>query len=594
VSRRWLLGSARRPWAVGLGLAVVVVGPALAPGSLLNLDLVVTPEIPVPPGIWGLGPELPRRVPFFVPLAWASALIDGTVAYKALLLLVLAVAFVGTYQLAAGAPGPARLAAGLVYAAGPFLATRLAIGHLGTALATAVLPWALPSLLRPAASLRRTLLWSAALGFCGINGGILAGLTLLVGLVAERGRRAGAVLGVAVLGQLPWLVPGLVVTLQGVDPAGADPFGTRLDGPLGLLRLTGGQGFWIADFDMGEGRLVVPLAAAALLVLAVLGRRALPASWGGRALALAAVGFGLAAASGLPLVEDAYEAVGSTTLGQPLREGHRVLPLFLVWLAPAAALGSARVGRNPELGAFLPLAAALALVGPSLWGFGGQLDPVRLPGEWGDAREAVEADPGPVLALPWGQYLRPAVNGGGLVHNPVPFAFGGDVLIPSGRGVEGGPDERADPREQTAGQLSADLQAGRPADFDALGIRWVTLVEAGDRSYDGLEEDPALVPVVDGATLRLYRVRDAVDADVDPVLAPLATAPDGDARTWYRPGATGWLRGLEPAEVTDEGNLSVPQAAGPIWYWPTLLVLGGHLATLSAVLIVWRRHGDAE
>ena len=50
-------------------MAVVVLGPALKPGSLLNLDLVFTPRMPVPRGIWGLGPELSRRIPLGVLVA---------------------------------------------------------------------------------------------------------------------------------------------------------------------------------------------------------------------------------------------------------------------------------------------------------------------------------------------------------------------------------------------------------------------------------------------------------------------------------------------------------------------------------------------
>ena len=48
-------------WVAGLVLGLVVLGPGLAPGPLLNLDLLVTPSIPVPPGIFGLGPALTRE-----------------------------------------------------------------------------------------------------------------------------------------------------------------------------------------------------------------------------------------------------------------------------------------------------------------------------------------------------------------------------------------------------------------------------------------------------------------------------------------------------------------------------------------------------
>src|SRR5437764_9796774 len=90
---------AAAPWFGGIALAALVLGPALAPGSLLNLDLVLTPTIPVPRGVWALGPELSRRVPLGVPLAWASTLIGGPLAGKLPLGGPIAIAFVGLWRL---------------------------------------------------------------------------------------------------------------------------------------------------------------------------------------------------------------------------------------------------------------------------------------------------------------------------------------------------------------------------------------------------------------------------------------------------------------------------------------------------------------
>lgn len=572
-------------------LALAVAGPALGPGLLLNLDLVLTHDPPVPNGVWGLGPELPRGMPYQVPLAWLATILDGTLVGKAVMVAVLVVAFVGAYRLAAGTPAAARVAAGLVYAAGPFLATRLAIGHIGIAAAAALLPWALPTLLRPGDSLRRTLLWSAALGFWGVNGGILAGAVVLTGLVADRGRRAPGVLGVFVVGQLPWLVPGIVVSLQGVDPAGAENFATRLDGPLGLFRLAGGQGYFIEAFDIGADQLVAPLVALVLVGAALAGWTRLPDAWGRRATALAAIGFLAAAASGVPGVDGVYAAAADSPLGLPLREGQRVLPLFLVWLAVASAQGWRRLTPRFEGAGLVGLGLSLVLVGPSLWGFGGQLRPVDQPAAWSEARRLIRADPGPVLALPWGQYVRPTVIDGLLVHHPLPYVFGGDVLLASGQGDEDAPNERTDPRQATADALTAHLRAREPADVElaALGIRWVALLETVDPGYPGLADDLALEAVMTGPGLTLYRVRDAVVSDIDPVIGPWARVPDADGRTWYRPGASGWLRGGEPVPTTDEGNLAVPSGGGPLWYWPSLLVLAADGITVGAVIMASRK-----
>lgn len=582
-------------WALGLGLALLVAGPALGPGLLLNLDLVATADPPVPSGVWGLGPELPRGIPYQVPLAWLGNLLDGALVAKAVMVAVIVVAFAGAHRLAAGAPRLARIAAGLVYAAGPFLATRLAIGHVGTGLATALLPWALPTLLRPGERLSRTFLWAAALGACGINGGLLAGAAVVVGLVADRGRRGLPVLGATLLAQLPWIVPGVVVAVHGVSPAGTENFATRLDGPLGLLRVVGGQGYFIADFDVGGGQVLVPLAAAVLLAVALYGHSRLP-SWGPRAGALAIVGLVVVVASGVPGVDSAYAWLADNIVGLALREGHRILPLFLVWLAPAMAHGWARL-QAPVLG----LAVAAILVGPSLWGFGGQVQPVDRPPEWAEARRVVDAEPGPVLALPFGQYIRPNVVDTHLVHQPLPSILGGDVILASGRGRTDTPLERADPRLPLATELVSRLQAREDIDDQivSLGLRWIAVIDTADPTYDDLDRLPGrpLELVVDGPTLRLYRTTfaygpaelDAHDVDVDSPISPLAWIDSEERVTWYRAGSGGWFRGWHDAEVLSSGNLEVPAGSGPVIYLPSLLVLLADGIVVGAVIVAIRR-----
>ena len=73
------------PWGVGVLVGLLVVGPGLGGGSLLSLDLLVTPEMAVPPGVYGLGPALSQRVPLFVLVGWLAALVGGPVAVKVLL-----------------------------------------------------------------------------------------------------------------------------------------------------------------------------------------------------------------------------------------------------------------------------------------------------------------------------------------------------------------------------------------------------------------------------------------------------------------------------------------------------------------------------
>src|SRR5688572_29685979 len=154
--RRTALGVPLWTWAGSLLVSITMIGPGLRPGALLNLDLVVIDEVQVPRGMWGLGPELPRRVPLWGPLAWLSELVGGELLTKAAMVASIAIAAAGMYRLVARLVERASVATALgaaaLYAIGPFFLTRLAVGQLNVVWAMALVPWALPDLLQPARS----------------------------------------------------------------------------------------------------------------------------------------------------------------------------------------------------------------------------------------------------------------------------------------------------------------------------------------------------------------------------------------------------------------------------------------------------------
>ena len=579
-----------------------MLGPALGPGALFNLDLVLTSVVPVPQGVWGLGPELPRRLPFMVPLAWLSSVVDGTVVAKALLVAVFAVAFVGAQRLVADRAVPTRVASGLLYAASPFLLTRVATGYLGVALMMVVLLWVLFRLSAPFGSIRRTLLAAAALGACGVTGGMVAVVVAAAGLLSESRRRPGVVALAVLIGQLPWLVPGVVVYAQGVTPADAGDFATRATGVGGPLRLLAGHGFWQDSFQVGHGAPGVPLLGAVLLALAVHGHQDLPDRWRRPAAWLAVTGAVLALASVVPGLDAVYASAASSPAGAPLREGHRLLALYLVWMAPAAALGARRLALaahgpgRPALLA-LPVVVSLWLAAPGLWGIGGQLEPVQVPREWSQARSVVVAEPGTVVSLPWAQYFNLNVAGGRRVNDVMPLFLGGDVLVASDPHFARPARERADPREPTMDLLARRVRAGQPVStaLADLGVRWVVFQHDIDwQTYLSLRDDPGLRRVVDGPTLELFEVtgwQGPVVTDAGRALtpsgplAPVAALPASGRATWARPGARGWLRGWESAGIAADGQVRLPAGAGVLWYWPALVVVLGDALYLGAVAV---------
>ena len=588
-------------WAVGLVLGAAIVGTGWSTDALLNLDLVVFDRMPAPDW-WGLGPAVPRAGLLTGAIALASQVLPGPLLVATAMTAAVAVAFAGASRLATGSGVSGQVLAGTLYAVGPFMLTRIGVGHLGLAFATALLPWALRTLLRPGEDLRRTFLWSLAFSATGYFGATIAAIALGTGLVADRFRRGGAVVGTFIFAQLPWLLPSAFVVAAGPRVADAGEFATDLDGPGGVLGLVLGYGFWQSGNQVGVVGPWVTVLAIGVLSLALLGSRELPGRWRRRAEALAVVGALIAIASAVPVLDGLYDALSRTPFGQPLRESQRALPLLLVWVAPAAAHGALRIAAyaaHPVLRAApaaLLAGCLLLVISPWLWGLGGRLGHVDVPASWDDARQLVAGE-GTVLALPWHQYFDLEVAGGRRTYHPLQVFLRGDVI--SSSDPEFGPDlrETADRREDAVPGVLEELEAGAPiaADLERLGVRWiVALPDLAEGRLSALEQQPGLTRRLEAAEIDVWEVDgwggeaiadDGSPVDLDHPLPPLATLDSSDAVTWRRAGGPGWLRGLRAASVTDTGMLRVPGGAGPVWYWPALLVMLANLAVVIAFVL---------
>lgn len=609
-SDRGLAGAPAWSWAVGLVLGVAIVGPSFSGDALLNLDLVIFDRVPAP-DLWGIGPEIPRHGPLTAAIALVSQALHGPAVFAVVMAVSVAVAFAGASRLATGSGVAGQALAGMMYAAGPFMLTRIGIGHTGLVLAAAFLPWALPTLLRPGDDLRRTFLWSLAFSATGYYGGAIAGIAVATGLVADRLRRGLAVVGTFVFAQLPWLLPGLIVLAAGPQVADATAFDTNLDGPGGVLALVLGYGFWQLGNQLAVEGPWVALLALSVLALAAFGARELPGRWRWRAAALAVAAAVIALASTVPVLDGVYDALSRTPFGQPLREGQRVLPLALVFLAPAAAHGAMRIGALAARPALRGAPAAVVAVGvllvvsPWLWGIGGRLDSVNVPASWYAARELV-GDRGTVLALPWHQYFDLEAADGRRVYHPLPVLLEGDVISSSDPELGSDFRETADRREDAVRGLLAELDGDGSiaAGLERLGVRWVVaLTDLGGRRLKALERQPGLTRRLDAAEIQVWEVdgwRGEVIADdgtpvaLDHPVGPVATLDSAEPATWRRAGGPGWLRGLGSASVTDAGLLRVPGGSGPLWFWPALLVLLADLAVaIAAVLAIRPALADA-
>ena len=489
--------------------------------------------------------------------------------------------------------------------------TRVAIGHSALVVATALLPWALPTLAAPSRSPKRTFVWLCVFSICGVFGGLLASSVVIAALVADRPKNTSLVVGGLVLSQLPWVVPGIVVLSATPDLADSSTFFAQVARLPGGLDVLAGHGFWSDSYQVGgNGNLIAAALGVVMLALAFHGHRRLPKAWRNGAAAAALVGLIVPLAGALAPTRAILEAFTSLPLGAPFRDTQRLLPLYLVWLAPAAALGAdataARFdGALQSVMRAVPLAIALVVGGPGLFGVNGRLEPTEIPNAWYEARELIGDDPGTVLALPWENYLDLQIAGSRRVHHPAPIFLEGDVIVSSDLGLSDSSGERLDPREPFADELVTRIRSGAQTseDLASLGVRWVFLLRTTDwATYTGLFDDPGLDLVVDDGTLALYEVRNwsgpittAAGQELVPaeVVPPVLGLSSSDAAIWNAPAQSGWLRGGREVEQTDDGLLRLPSGGGVIWFWPAILVVVGMIAAYgtAAALVVrrWRR-----
>ncbi|MFL6136171.1 MAG: hypothetical protein ACJ74O_00010 [Frankiaceae bacterium] len=503
------------PWAGGLGLAALILGPALAPGYVLRYDMVFVPRPPATPDLVGLGERVARAVPSDAVVAGLSHLLPGDVVEKLVLLAILTVAAVGagrlTSRLLRGADLPVGVAAataGCWYAWNRWVGERLLIGHWALLAGYAALPWIAAAALgvrRGEAGARRRLLGSL-LG--PAVGGIAATAIALPVLAAcllprprigrpgggwgvrQEGRTGGRrrdlllVAGFLVVVAAPWWVPS-ALRPGGVPAAraGVAAFAARaephLSVPGSLLAL---GGIWNREVAPASGGVVPTAALLAALAVAAGGVVLLVRGVAGpgargpatRLLVAAAAGYLLAVSTAVPGLRDGVATLVAHLPGAgELRDAQK-------WVAPLALLEAVGIGtgaaalvrlvaaaRVRRAAAVLAVAAPLAVL-PSLgWGAGGRLAAVGYPADWYAARRAIAAAgaPGALAVLPWSAYHRYGWNGDRTVLDPAWRFFdrpvvGSDALLVGGLRVPGEAPtaRRLDPVVAGTGPLTGALR----------------------------------------------------------------------------------------------------------------------------------------
>jgi hypothetical protein len=483
--------------------------------------------------------SVPRSVPVDALVSGLTTVVPGDLLQKVVLVLIVAAAGWGMLRLLRDSPPGARLAGAVVYLWNPYVYERLAIGHWALLCGYACLPWVAAAVL----AVRRDGLDPARLARLAIPLGVAAatsptGGVLAAGvagaLVLPSARALAATAGVAVVANLPWLLPGALNTPgvgDGAD-AGVAAFAARSDTPYGVVgSLLSLGGMWKTGVapDPTPAWLfaLLSLAITALAVVGVVvcrcSRAPRPAGEIGLLVA-GLVGLVLAllptTAEGRSVVEAVIRAVPGAGI---LRDSQKWMAPFALMVACGWAYTVEVAGSRLRPGAtgWLTPAALVGAVIPVLavptlaWGLSGTLAPGSFPDEWGTVARVMDregADAGRTAVLPWSTYRRFTWNHGHAVLDPAPRFFPGDVVTSDDLVIDA--DTVVPGEDGVAAAIGSVLaRGGDPtAGLRELGVGWV-LVE---RRVPGSGQVPAVTGTVlhEGPELTLVSMGGA-PADTD-------------------------------------------------------------------------------
>ncbi len=507
------MSGARRDRLVDLSLsaalALLVLGPLLlGRGYGLRGDMVFVPHQPWKDAWLALDGSAPRFVPGDAVLWLLTSVVPGDLVQKALLFGTLLLAGTGAGLLVRDRGAPGRSAAIVLFLWNPWVLERLSIGQWGSVVGYAALPYVVLAAVRLREDARSgwplltlllgfTALWSPASALLG------ALTAFCVVVVAGRARPVLLVLGIAVLVNLPWLVPS-VVSGDRIQSPGAQfaAFAARAESGAGLLPSVASLGgIWKTSVVPAERTLALVVLLSCLttvLALVALWRTRSDGTHGALAL-LAAVAVSLTVLPALPGLTDTLDSAAQRLSAlAALRDSHRFLGPAVLVLLPGIAVVVDALWRAGSRGreALRAVAVVVALLPvlclPSMaWGLGGELRPVAYPAEWFRVADVLAADVrdrgGATVVLPWtGTYRGFGWNDSRAQLDPAPRFFEGEVLIDDRiyLGATKGSDvlDNEDPR---LAAVTRALEADDPvADLTALGVGRVLVEKANGLSAE--------------------------------------------------------------------------------------------------------------
>lgn len=509
-------------------MTLAVTAPLLAPGYLLLRDAVSTPRSYLSDAALGLTEAAPRALPQDFAIAVLSAVLDGGIIVKSLLIGGLVLAGWGAGLLCrevlpdAGLPG--QLVATTLAIWNPYVAERLLQGHWSLLVGYGCLPWIALTVIQLRAGTTGPWWgpWGALAFWMALAGLTPTGLMLAVAValvcVASPGggtarfRCTTTIFAIGLGGALPWLAAAALGGGLGAAPvAGLEAFSARAEPGLGTLgSLAGLGGIWnSAAVPVSRTSLFALLGTAVLLLVVMLGVRAVARTPAGRPLivlsaagvlipAAMATGFGLTllrelvdAAPGLGVLRDGQKWVALAVPGYSLAGGAAVLTLRR-WFRPATMAAMCALGL-------------IAVLPDLAWGVGGQVNSVRYPQGWTAVANRINTTPGTVAVLPTDTMRQFDWTGSAPVLDPLPrwlrptVLATGDLLI-SGQTIPG--------EGSQARSVQQLLLAGEPPSaLVAAGVGWIVNERDSSGARGASARTLGGLPVVyRDADIVLYRV----------------------------------------------------------------------------------------
>ncbi len=536
------LGRLGRPALIYAVLALAVMLPMLAPGFILTLDMVFTPELRMPG-------EMSSSYLFHAALHYLNFVLPADVIQKIMLFAILVLSGFGMHLLVRHIQNSKDLAnefalwgayiAGAFYMVNPFTYSRFMAGQYAVLLGYALLPFLVKAVLEFFAvpTLKRSLvigLWLTVIGIVSVHTLGLAAvlITSALAVCAWRSRHNSSItlsainyglvgLGVFVAASGYWIFPligghsnqGMAVSQFSVsDQQAFATSGGDLAGQFGnLLQL---QGFWAES----EGLYLLPqeqLPGWALVVLLVwilvgIGLRRVWREH--RAIALLFVASGL---GGIILAIVGTSGIGALA---GFREPQKFAGLLALAYAVFAGFGTVGVlaWARKKGDALFAGAATLALLLPVLftpvmfWGFSNQLSARQYPADWYQINEYLDRDTDDfrVLALPWHLYQHYQFAGR-VIADPTEKFFDKPIIASNELEFKNAsPTFPDDDKKLLSEQIlpKAKNNPGFGKELDSLGIKYILLSKTYDHNNFGyLDGRGDLELEQETATIKLYR-----------------------------------------------------------------------------------------